>query len=143
MTVRRILEGKAGGIVTVTPETAVRDALAILAERRIGTVVVSADGKAVGGILSERDVVRELAAQGGALLDARVDAVMTREVQTCRCADNTRHLLERMTEGRFRHIPVVEDGALVGMVSLGDVVKFRLEEVRDERNALRDFVAGA
>ena len=143
MTVAHILQGKGKGIVTVTPDSPVREALALLAEKRIGTVVVSPDGMSVAGILSERDVVRELAARGAALLDESVGTVMTTSVQTCTASDNTRRLLERMTEGRFRHMPVVEGDRLVGMVSLGDAVKYRLEEVRDERNALRDFVAGA
>ena len=143
MTVAHILEGKAAGIVTVPAETTVRDALSVLAEKRIGTVVVSPDGVAVAGILSERDVVRELAGRGAEVLNERVDAIMTTEVQTCTASESTRRLLERMTDGRFRHMPVVEGDRLVGMVSLGDLVKHRLEEVRDERNALRDFVAGA
>ena len=143
MTVAHILEGKTGGIVTLAPGSSVRDALRLLAERRIGTVVVSSDGTKVSGILSERDIVRELAVRGAEILDGPVDAIMTSEVQTCTGSESVRRLLERMTEGRFRHMPVVEEDHLVGIVSLGDAVKYRLEEVRDERNALRDFVAGA
>ena len=143
MTVAHILEGKAAGIVTVPAETSVRDALVLLAEKRIGTVVVSPDGVGVAGILSERDVVRELAHRGAQVLDERVDAIMTTEVQTCTSSETTRRLLERMTDGRFRHMPVMEGDRLIGIVSLGDAVKYRLAEVRDERNALRDFVAGA
>ena len=143
MTVAHILAGKSGGIVTLAPGSSVRDALRLLAEKRIGTVVVSADGTSVEGILSERDIVRELAERGAEILSDPVDALMTSEVQTCTGSESVRRLLERMTEGRFRHMPVVEDGRLIGMVSLGDAVKYRLEEVRDERNALRDFVAGA
>ena len=143
MTVAHILAGKSGGIVTLAPGSSVRDALRLLAEKRIGTVVVSADGTSVAGILSERDIVRELAGRGAEILSDPVDALMTSEVQTCTGGESVRRLLERMTEGRFRHMPVVEDGRLIGMVSLGDAVKYRLEEVRDERNALRDFVAGA
>ena len=143
MTVAHILEGKSAGIVTLAPNKSVRDALALLAEKRIGTVVISPDGTRIAGILSERDIVRELAERGAEILDEPVEALMTADVQTCTAHENVRRLLERMTEGRFRHMPVVEDGRLVGIVSLGDAVKYRLEEVRDERNALRDFVAGA
>ena len=143
MTVAHILEGKAGGIVTLAPGSSVRDALKLLSEKRIGTVVVSSNGTTVAGILSERDIVRELAERGAEILDDPVDALMTSEVQTCTSGESVRRLLERMTEGRFRHMPVVEQDRLIGMVSLGDAVKYRLEEVRDERNALRDFVAGA
>ena len=142
MTVKRVLQGKEGGIVTVAPGSTVAEALTILAQKGIGTVVVSADGSAVAGILSERDVVRALAKDGASVMDAAVDDLMTREVQTCTAADTARAVLERMTEGRFRHMPVLQDGALAGMVSLGDIVKYRLDEVRHERNALRDFVAG-
>lgn len=142
MTVKRVLEGKAGGIVTVPPGTTVLEAAKRLAEYGIGTVVVSSDGTTVDGILSERDVVRDLARRGAAAIDAKVDDIMTTTVETCTAADTARGVLERMTHGRFRHMPVLEDGALAGMVSLGDIVKYRLEEVRDERNALRDFVTG-
>ena len=143
MSVRSILQGKAGGeVVTVTPGTTVREAARLLGEKRIGTVVVSDDGKAVGGILSERDIVREIGARGAEVLDETVDAIMTREIQTCSISDDDRSVLARMTEGRFRHMPVVQDGEMIGLVSLGDVVKDRLQEVRAERDALTGMVMG-
>ncbi|PRY95528.1 CBS domain protein [Hasllibacter halocynthiae] len=142
MTVKRVLKGKAGGIVTVPPGTTLLDAVKRLAEHRIGTVVVTPDGGRVAGILSERDVAREVARRGASALEMPVEEAMTTEVETCTAEDTARGVLERMTEGRFRHMPVLEDGALAGLISLGDIVKYRLEEVRDERNALRDFVTG-
>lgn len=143
MTVRRILKHKSQeGIVTVPPGTSVAEAAAILTEKRIGTVVVSPDGKRFAGILSERDIVVAVAKQGAACLTRPVDDLMTRRVETCHCDDRADHVLERMTEGRFRHMPVVEGEEMVALISLGDVVKMRLDEVRAERDALEDMVMG-
>lgn len=143
MLVKQILAGKAkGGVLTINPNARVADAVAELAARRIGALVVSADGRSVEGILSERDVVREIGRQGAHVLTERVRALMTREVETATPGDTAQSILERMTEGRFRHMPVAQDGALIGLVSLGDVVKARLSEVSMERDTLEAMVAG-
>lgn len=143
MTVRRILKHKSGaGIVTVAPGSSVANAAALLAEKRIGTVVVSPDGRRFAGILSERDIVRAIAKEGAGCLQRPVDDLMTRRVETCHCDERADRVLERMTEGRFRHMPVVEGEEMVALISLGDVVKMRLDEVRAERDALEDMVMG-
>ncbi len=107
----------------------------------VGAVVVSADGKMVAGILSERDIVHGLAEHGGALLDRRIDEFMTRDVETCSGRDTDQQVLALMTERRFRHVPVVEDGVLVGIVSIGDVVKSRLDGIASEAEAMRDYIS--
>ena len=143
MTVARILKNRAGADpVTVAPGIAVLEAARILSERRIGTVIVMGDDGSVEGILSERDVIREVGRRGAAVLDEPVEALMTRKLQTCEAGETAQRVLERMTEGRFRHMPVMKDGALHAMISLGDVVKYRLEETLTERDALEDMVAG-
>ena len=143
MTVRRILKHKGDdGVVTVAPGTRVGEAASILARRRIGTVIVSEDGKRAQGILSERDIVRALAQDGGGVLDRPVDDLMTRRVETCSCDEKADRVLTRMTEGRFRHMPVVEGEEMIALISLGDVVKMRLDEVKAERDALEDMVMG-
>lgn len=143
MRVRQILASKAtSGVLTIDPCARIADAVAELAARRIGALVVSADGRAVDGILSERDVVREIGRQGAHILTERVRELMTRDVQLASPSDDAQAILERMTEGRFRHMPVAEDGALIGLISLGDVVKARLSEVSMERAALEAMVSG-
>jgi CBS domain-containing protein len=118
------------------------DAAKVLAERRIGTVIVSEDGQTAEGILSERDIVRELARRGpGVLTDTLADH-MTSKLQTCQRSDAADDVLARMTEGRFRHMPVVEDGVLVGLITLGDVVKARLSELSMEKDALESMIMG-
>ena len=143
MTVKRILKHKGDdGVVTLGPGASVREAADLLAQRRIGTIVISEDGKRALGIVSERDIVRWVAREGASCLDRKVEEVMTRELQTCTCDEKADKVLSRMTEGRFRHMPVVEDGEMVALISLGDVVKMRLDEVRAERDALEDMVMG-
>jgi CBS domain-containing protein len=143
MTVRRILKHKGDhGVITVAPGTKVSEAVALLAEKRIGTVVVSPDGTRAEGILSERDVVRVLAKDGPVALDRPVEDLMTRGVETCPIDERADQVLARMTEGRFRHMPVVDGDEMIALISLGDVVKMRLEEVRAERDALEDMVMG-
>lgn len=143
MTVRRILKHKSGdGVFTVPPGTKVSDAVAMLAEKRIGTVIVSEDGRRAMGILSERDVVRHLAKDGPSVLDRPVDELMTRRLETCPIDERADQVLARMTEGRFRHMPVVDGEEMIALISLGDVVKMRLDEVRAERDALEDMVMG-
>lgn len=143
MLVQQILKGKADtGVVTVKPETSVADAAKLLAEHKIGTVVVSETGKTADGILSERDIVRELSKLGSVCLKRTVDEFMTSELVTCTRADDADAVLEKMTEGRFRHMPVVENGEMVGIVTIGDVVKARLSELAMEKDALEGMIMG-
>ncbi|CAD0185759.1 inosine 5'-monophosphate dehydrogenase [Ruegeria sp. THAF57] len=144
MLVQTILKSKATeGVVTVTPEITVSEASKILAEKRIGTVVVSVDGgETASGILSERDIVRELAASGSGCLNRSVSAYMTSDLETATRQDSVQDVLQRMTTGRFRHMPVVEDGQLIGIVTLGDVVKAQLSELAMEKEALETMIMG-
>ncbi len=144
MLVQAILTSKAtDGVVTVAPSATVSEAAKILAEKRIGTVVVSEDGGTTAmGILSERDIVRELAASGSGCLDQTVDNYMTRELVTATRQEQVQDIMSRMTEGRFRHMPVVEDGKLVGIVTIGDVVKAQLTELAMEKDALQGMIMG-
>lgn len=143
MTVRAILSRKGRDVVTISPTANLSDAVKLLAERRIGAVIVTGPDNRVAGILSERDIVRVLGARGPAALDENVAAVMTRKVTTCAEADTIAGLMERMTAGKFRHLPVVDQGRLTGVISIGDVVKSRLEEIEGETNALREYIATA
>ena len=129
-------------VVTVKPDATVADAAAVLADRRIGTVVISSDGETAEGILSERDIVRELARLGGDCLGRSVSDFMTRELVTCSRDDQTDSVLSKMTEGRFRHMPVMDGARMVGLISLGDVVKAQLAEVAMEKDALQSMVMG-
>ncbi|MFZ5961441.1 CBS domain-containing protein [Thalassococcus sp. BH17M4-6] len=143
MQVHVILKSKADNAVyTVKPGTSVADAAKILAERRIGTVVISGDGSTADGILSERDIVKHLAAEGAACLEADVDSYMTTKLETCTREEEADSVLQRMTDGRFRHMPVVEDGKLVGLITIGDVVKARLSELSMEKSALEGMIMG-
>ncbi|WP_158964244.1 CBS domain-containing protein [Chachezhania sediminis] len=143
MLVQEVLKSKGSpAVVTVTPDLSVADAAKVLAEKRIGTVVVSADGKHVDGILSERDIVRELGKTGGGCLSKKVADYMTRKLVTCTRAMSTDEVLHKMTDGRFRHMPVVEDGELIGLVSLGDVVKAQLTVLTMEKSALESMIMG-
>ena len=143
MTVRNIVKTKGEvNVVTLKPGDTVRRAAELLGEKRIGTVVVSSDGIACEGIVSERDIVRELGARGAEILDLTLADIMTREIETCAMGDDIRSVLNRMTEGRFRHMPVMEGERMVALISLGDAVKDRLQEVRAERDALTGMVMG-
>ncbi|GAB4268001.1 MAG: CBS domain-containing protein [Pararhodobacter sp.] len=142
MIVSQILKTKADGVVTVAPGTSLREAVDLLSTRRIGAVVVSSDGKAVKGILSERDVVRELGRAGPACLDQPVEKVMTRAVLGCAPSDSADSVLETMTARRFRHMPVMDGGQMVGIISIGDVVAARLSELQMERDALTGMIMG-
>ena len=143
MTVERILANKGRQVVTVRPDITIAEAARTLAEKRIGAVVV-ADGTApVLGIFSERDIVRALAAEGAAALERPISRYMTADVVTCTSASAVNGLMELMTEGKFRHVPVVEGGRLAGIVSIGDVVKHRVAEIETESQALREYIATA
>lgn len=143
MLVQQILKSKGDdGVVTVEPGTRVEDAARILAERRIGGLVVSSDGTTAEGILSERDIVRSLAVRGAKCLQETVDEMMTRNPVCCTRQDTSDAVLARMTDGRFRHMPVVEDGKMVGIVTIGDVVKARLQELSMEKTALEGMIMG-
>jgi CBS domain-containing protein len=137
-----VLRHKAGGgaVATVTGDLSIRDALARLAEWNVGALVVSADGQRVDGVISERDVARGLHERGAQLLADPVSSVMTREVQTCTPSASVPDLARLMTEHRVRHVPVMEDGRLVGLVSIGDVVKARLDELETEREQLVGYI---
>ena len=143
MLVSQILKSKGDqGVVTVQPGTSVSDVAKILAEKRIGTVVVSPDGSAAVGILSERDIVRELAKSGSGCLTQSVDSYMTTELVTCGMGDDAVQVMEKMTEGRFRHMPVMEGDKMVGLITLGDTVKARLSELAMEKDALEGMIMG-
>ncbi len=143
MLVSHILKSKgANGVVTVKPGTPVSQAAEVLSSRRIGTVLVSEDGKSVAGILSERDIVREIGKRGGACLLDSVDDLMTKTLVTCTPANSADEVLTKMTEGRFRHMPVFEGSEMIGLISLGDVVKARLSELSMEKQALEGMIMG-
>jgi CBS domain-containing protein len=143
MTVKAILSAKGGNVVTIDPNTNVLTAAKLLAERRIGALVVTGPDHRIVGIVSERDIVQRLAEQGHTALELPLTDVMTRKVMTCTPADTISSVMERMTEGKFRHLPVVEQGRLTGIVSIGDVVKHRLQEMEREQSALRDYIQTA
>ncbi|MCX7560040.1 CBS domain-containing protein [Sulfitobacter sp. F26204] len=143
MHVSQILKSKSDqSVVTSPPTMLISEAARMLSEKRIGTLVISSDGKTPDGILSERDIVRELGKQGASCLPLTVDRLMTRELVTCSLNDRADVILQQMTDGRFRHMPVLEDGELVGLISLGDVVKARLTELAMEKDALEGMIMG-
>ena len=142
MTVRHILAQKGGDVVTIPPHRTLGEAARLLAERRIGAVVVAGATGEVVGILSERDIVRAVA-KGPEALDAAASAHMTAKVVTCSPDTPVTDLMEEMTQGRFRHLPVVVGGRLEGIVSIGDVVKHRLAEIERETEAMREYIATA
>lgn len=143
MLVSQILKSKGSeGVATIPPGTTVVKAVEILGQKRIGALVISKDGKTLSGIVSERDIVRELGRRGAACLSEAVDTIMTARVVTCTRGDATDDVLHKMTDGRFRHIPVVEGGQLVGLISIGDVVKARLSELAMEKDALEGMIKG-
>jgi len=143
MTVARILAEKGRSVVTVEPQRTLDEAIHLLAEKRIGAVVVSDADGAVLGILSERDIMRALAQQGAGALDALVSAHMTAAVVTCTRDTSVEDVMHLMTDGRFRHVPVLEAGRLAGLISIGDVVKRRIAAVEAEHQAMRDYITMA
>jgi len=142
MTVRAILDTKGHQIESVEPDARLSAAIKTLAERKIGAVLVMSQGR-VEGILSERDIVRVLGERGAAALDEPVSAVMTRKVVSCKQADTVAAIMEMMTSGKFRHLPVVENDTVVGLISIGDIVKWRVREYETEQEALRDYIKTA
>ena len=142
MRISDVLRVKGGQVVTVTPDTKVRRLLAVLAEHGIGAAVVSHDGTSVDGIVSERDIVRALALRGAAVMSEPVTAIYTAEVHTVTPQTPLEEIMRLMTEHRMRHAPVVVSGRLLGIVSIGDVVKNRIDELETERTALTDYITG-
>src|SRR3981081_4595253 len=142
MTVRAILDTKGHQIQSVEPEARLARAIKIVAERKIGAVLVMSQGR-VEGILSERDIVRVLGERGAAVLDDPVSAVMTRKVISCKQTDTVSAIMEMMTSGKFRHLPVLEGDRVVGLISIGDIVKWRVREYEAEQEALRDYIKTA
>jgi CBS domain-containing protein len=143
MTVAAILSQKGHEVVTTTAAKSIADAAAVLARRKIGALVVVDTGDRIVGILSERDVVRVIAAKGAAALDEPVAGIMTKGVMTCSGGETIDSVMARMTRGRFRHLPVVESGRLDGIISIGDVVKARIGQVEREAEEMRAYIATA
>src|SRR5579872_1114134 len=142
MTVRAILDTKGHNILSVPPEAKLSAAVKLLAERKIGAVPVMNSGR-IEGILSERDIVRVLGERGASVLDEAVSTVMTRKVVSCKQSDTVAAIMEMMTHGKFRHLPVVEGERVVGLISIGDVVKWRVNEYEREQEALREYIKTA
>ncbi len=142
-TVATILEQKGSVVTTIPPDARVVEATELMAGRGIGAVVVSSDGKTIDGLLSERDVVRHIASAGAAGLEDAVGDVMVRDVATCPPGTTLDELSALMTEGRFRHVPVRSAGQLAGIVSVGDVVRVRMEELAEDADQLRAYVSGS
>lgn len=143
MNVAEILAKKGSDVVTVRPDDPVGTVVDALAERRFGALVVSSDGTTIDGIISERDIVRGLSTVTSGIRDLSVSALMTAPVKTCVGTDSIGELMEVMTEHRIRHLPVEEDGGLVGMISIGDVVKWRVTELEEEARHLEGYISGA
>jgi CBS domain-containing protein len=142
MQISDVLRAKGTQVITITPDTKVRQLLAVLAEHRIGAVVVSRDGTTVDGIASERDIVRAFAQRGAAVMSEPVTTIYTAQVHTVTPQTPIEEVMRLMTERRVRHAPVVADGSLRGIVSIGDVVKIRIDELETERTALTAYITG-
>jgi len=142
MTVRSILNTKGHQIMSVEPDAKMTAAIKLLGEKKIGAVLVMSQSR-LEGILSERDIVRVLSERGAGVLDEPVSSVMTRKVVTCRETDTVAELMETMTTGKFRHLPVVDNGKVVGLISIGDIVKRRVQEYETEQEALRTYIKTA
>lgn len=141
MIVKQILDNKGRDVATAAPTVTVGEVTALLAQKRIGAVVVTGAEMRITGIVSERDVVRALAAEGPSALEKPVSTIMTRHVATCGEEATLEELMRRMTDGKFRHLPVVSGQKLAGIISIGDVVKYRLTELEHEASAMRDYIA--
>jgi CBS domain-containing protein len=143
MTISIILASKGREVVTIAPSASLASAVGLLVEKRIGAVLILGADRRVVGILSERDVVRALAERGAGALEEPVSQTMTRKVSTCNENESVFNIMERMTEGRFRHVPVVDQGQLVGIVSIGDVVKHRLHQMERDSATMHDYILTA
>jgi len=143
MIVKSILSAKGSDVATIAPSATLAEATNILAEKKIGALVVTGAGGRITGIISERDIVRAFARHGATAFQLPLSEVMTRKVVTCSSTDTVSMLMERMTAGKFRHLPVTDDDRLVGMISIGDVVKYRLTELEFEKDAMRDYIQTA
>lgn len=143
MNVNDILSQKGSDVLTIEPTATLQAAVNLLSQRRIGALVVTGADHRIVGIISERDIVRVLGERGTAVLDAPVAETMTRKVVTCARSETVPEIMERMTVGKFRHVPVADQGRLIGIVSIGDIVKARLAELEHEQNALRDYIRTA
>ena len=143
MTISIILAAKGREVVSVEPNATLTSVVALLAERRIGAALVLGVDRRIVGIVSERDIVRALGERGTAALDDPVSRIMTRRVSTCTEGETISSIMERMTEGKFRHVPVVDQGQVVGIISIGDVVKYRLHEMERDLAAMRDYILTA
>ena len=143
MTISIILASKGREVVTIAPSASLASAVGLLVEKRIGAVLILGADRRVVGILSERDVVCALAERGAGALEEPVSQTMTRKVSTCNENESVLNIMERMTEGRSRHVPVVDQGELVGIVSIGDVVKHRLHEMERDSTAMHDYILTA
>ena len=143
MTVSVILAGKGRDVVTIEPAARLAEAVRVLAEKRIGAALVLGADRRIAGIISERDIVCALAVRGAAALDEPISQTMTRKVETCNESESVATIMERMTAGKFRHMPVVDQGRLLGVVSIGDIVKHRLQEMEHESGAMREYIMTA
>ena len=143
MKVKDILAAKGGDVVSIEPTANLHTAAKLLSSRKIGALVILGAGARLAGILSERDIVRVVADKGASALESPVGQAMTRDVMTCTEDDTCADIMERMTTGKFRHLPVLRDNALIGLVSIGDVVKQRVEEIERETEAMRDYIQTA
>ncbi|MFY9893647.1 MAG: CBS domain-containing protein [Xanthobacteraceae bacterium] len=143
MTVSVIVANKGREVVSIEPNASLADAVRLLAEKRIGAAVILGADRRLAGIISERDIVRVLAERGAAVLDEPVSRTMTRKVESCNENETVAQIMERMTQGKFRHMPVVDQGQVVGVVSIGDIVKHRLHEMERESTAMRDYIMTA
>ena len=142
MRISHILEGKSSDVFTVDEGVAIREALSVLAEKRIGAVIVTSAKKAIAGVLSERDIIRALGGGNESeILGKPVSSIMTSNVFVCSPSDGVSYAMEMMTEKRFRHLPVMTDGKLIGMISIGDVVKAKMQETQQESEALKTYIA--
>ena len=143
MNVSIILAGKGRDIVTIEPNASLTDAVHLLADKNIGAALILGADRRIAGIISERDIVRALAERGAVALEEPVSRTMTRKVETCIEAESVANIMERMTAGKFRHMPVVDQGRLVGIVSIGDIVKHRVQEMERDSVAMRDYIMTA
>lgn len=143
MLIQQILDSKPQtGVMTISKDVSIKDAIADLSAHKIGALVVSEDGKKVDGIISERDIIREVGKRGVGCVSEKVEKFMTSDIVSCSKGDTAEDALQSMTDGRFRHLPVVENGEMIGLISIGDVVKARLAEVESEKSAMVDMIRG-